>query len=85
MQHDALVGRVEQHLVNALCLGSTVAKDDLQHLPNVVTEEMLTKIEQNQCVTVPAWRDTRPFPQAYPCAHYLTHVLALGLHALVAQ
>lgn len=50
-QHDALVGRVEQHLVNALCAGSTAGNDNLQHMPNVVTEEMLTKIEQNQCVT----------------------------------
>lgn len=47
-KHDALVGRVEQHLVNALCAGSTAGNDNSQHMPNVVTEEMLTKIEQNQ-------------------------------------
>lgn len=47
-KHDALVGRVEQHLVNALCTGSAAGNGDLQHLPNVVTEGMLAKIEQNQ-------------------------------------
>ena len=27
-----------------------MSKDDMQHLPNVVTEDMLSKLEQNQCV-----------------------------------